>query len=81
MRRVIRLRRRGAAAKAEGMGFFDDQPPPEPERPRPYHPWDEPPEAEFPGIVPIQVLPLGRTQRAAVAVTGISDTPPDSRSS
>jgi hypothetical protein len=52
------------------MGFFDDVPAPEPE-PRIHHPWD-PPEAELPGNVQISTIQLGRTQRAAVAVTGIS---------
>lgn len=53
------------------MGFFDDVPAPEPEPPRPHHPW-EPPEAEFPGIVPIDTLPLGRSDQVAVAITGMS---------
>jgi hypothetical protein len=53
-----------------GMGFFDDIPAPEPE-PRIHHPWDLP-EAELPGNVQLDTLPLGRTGRAAVAVTGIS---------
>src|SRR5260221_3462696 len=53
------------------MGFFDELPAPEAEPPRPHHPW-EPPEAEFPGVVPIDTLQLGRTERVAVAVTGIS---------
>jgi hypothetical protein len=57
--------------KAGGMGFFDELPAPEPEPPRPHHPWD-PPEAEFPGIVPIDTLQLGRTGQVAVAITGIS---------
>jgi hypothetical protein len=52
------------------MGFFDDVPVPEPE-PRIHHPWD-PPEAELPGIVQISTVLLARTERAAVAVTGIS---------
>ena len=53
------------------MSFFDDVQPGEPEPPREYHPWD-PPEAEFPGAVPFSTLILGRTERAAVAVTGLS---------
>jgi hypothetical protein len=53
------------------MGFFDDLPAPAPAPPRRHHPW-EPPEAEFPGIVPISTLVLGRTDQAAVAVTGLS---------
>jgi hypothetical protein len=53
------------------MGFFDDLPAPEPAPPRGHHPW-EPLEAEFPGIVPIDTLLLGRTGQVAVAVTGLS---------
>ena len=54
------------------MGFFDDLPASEPEpRRRHHHPW-EPPEAEFPGIVPIDTLLLARTDQVAVAVTGLS---------
>jgi hypothetical protein len=54
------------------MGFFDDVPAPEPAAPlRRHHPW-EPPEGEFPGIVPIDTLVLGRTDQVAVAVTGLS---------
>ena len=34
-------------------------------------PWD-PPEAELPGIVPISTLPLGRSDQAAIAVTGMA---------
>jgi hypothetical protein len=54
-----------------GMSFFDDVPPVPPEPPRPHHPW-EPPEAEFPGVVAFSALILGRTERAAVAITGLS---------
>ena len=53
------------------MSFFDDVPPADPEPPRVHHPW-EPPEAEFPGVVAFSTLILGRTERAAVAVTGLS---------
>jgi hypothetical protein len=52
------------------MSFFDDLPAAEPEPPRRHHPW-EPPEAELPGIVAIETLLLGRTEHAAVAVTGM----------
>jgi hypothetical protein len=51
------------------MSFFDDTPAPAPE-PRIHHPWDLP-DAELPGNVHADILPLGRTDRAAVAVTGI----------
>src|SRR5260370_38886217 len=53
------------------MGFFDELPTSEPAPPRRHHPW-EPPEAEFPGIVPIDTLLLTRTDQVAVAVTGLS---------
>jgi hypothetical protein len=53
------------------MGFFDDMPAAEPEPPRRHHLW-EPPEAELPGIVPIDILQLGRTDDVAVAITGMS---------
>jgi hypothetical protein len=52
------------------MSFFDDTPAAEPE-PRVHHPWDLP-GAEFPAVVPAGPLILGRTDRAAVAITGIS---------
>jgi hypothetical protein len=42
-----------------------------PAHPQRHHPW-EPPEAEFPGIVPVDTLLLGRTDQVAVAVTGLS---------
>jgi hypothetical protein len=57
--------------QAGGMRFFDDLPAPEPAPPRRHHPW-EPPEAELPGIVPIDTLLLGRTDQVAMAVTGLS---------
>jgi hypothetical protein len=53
------------------MGFFDELPAAEPEPPRRHHPW-EPPEADFPGIVAIDTIPLGRSDHVAVAVTGMS---------
>jgi len=53
------------------MGFFDDLPAPEPAPTRRHHPW-EPPEAELPGIVPVDTLLLARTGQVAVAVTGLS---------
>jgi hypothetical protein len=52
------------------MSFFDDVPPAEPEPPGPHHPWD-PPEAEFPGVVPFGTLVLARTERVGVAITGL----------
>jgi hypothetical protein len=53
------------------MGFFDELPAAEPETPAPHRPWD-PPDAEIPSIVPTQTLMIGRTDRVAVAVTGLS---------
>ena len=61
----------GQRVTMAGMSFFDDVPPAPPEPARPHHPW-EPPEAEFPGVVAFSTLILGRTERAAVAVTGLS---------
>ena len=61
-------RRRATMA---GMSFFDDVPSVEPEPPPVRHPWD-PPEAEFPGVVAFSTLILGRAERAAVAITGLS---------
>lgn len=53
------------------MSFFDELPEPEPPMPRVHHPWD-PPVKEFPGIVQIDTLLLGRTGQVAVAITGMS---------
>jgi hypothetical protein len=53
------------------VAFFDDQPAPAPPTPHQHRPW-EPPDAEFPGIVPIESLLLARTDQVAVAVTGLS---------
>jgi hypothetical protein len=57
--------------KAGGMGFFDQEPIPEPEAARPHHPW-ELPEPEFPGVVPTGPLLLGRTEQLAVAITSMA---------
>jgi hypothetical protein len=54
-----------------GEGFFDDLPAPEPAPRRRHQPW-EPPEAELPGIVPIDTVVLGQTDQVAVALTGMS---------
>jgi hypothetical protein len=56
-----------------GMSFFDGVPVPtaEPVPPWSQRPWD-PPEAGFPGVVPFRTLILARTERAAVAITGLS---------
>jgi hypothetical protein len=40
-------------------------------QPRAPRPWD-PPQTEFPGIVPINTLLFARSEQAAVAITGIS---------
>ena len=43
---------------------------PEPAPRREHHPWN-PPEAELPGIVPIDTLHFDRSEQAAVAIIGI----------
>jgi len=55
------------------MSFFDGVPVPtaQPVPPWSQRPWD-PPEAAFPGVVPFRTLVLARTERAAVAITGLS---------
>jgi hypothetical protein len=53
------------------MGFFDELPAVEPEPPWRHHPWD-PPQADFPSIVGIDTIPLARSERAAVAITGMA---------
>lgn len=57
------------------MRFFRKTPGPRPRRPRLQtsvpEPWD-PPQAEFPGIVPINTLLFDRSERGAIAITGIS---------
>jgi hypothetical protein len=56
------------------MGFFDDLPIPTGPRYRPHqwpYPWG-PPEAEFPGIVPINILQFERSKQAAIAIIGIA---------
>ena len=54
------------------MRFFRKQPPPVPKLarrvPRPWHQ----PQAEFPGIVPIDSLQFDRSEQAAIAITGLS---------
>ena len=44
---------------------------PEPAPRREHHPWN-PPEAELPGIVPIDTLHFDRSEQAAVAIIGIA---------
>ncbi len=54
------------------MRLFRKAPRPRPTlQPRLPRPWD-PPETEFPGIVPINTLHLGRSKQAAIAITGMS---------
>jgi len=45
------------------MGFLDDLPAPEPAPPRRQHPW-EPPDAEFPGNVPLDTSCSGGPTRS-----------------
>jgi hypothetical protein len=51
--------------------FFRNSPAPEPVPRRVHHPW-HPPEAELPGIVPIDTLHFDRSEQAAVAIIGIA---------
>jgi hypothetical protein len=51
--------------------FFRKSPAPGPAPRRVHHPWN-PPEAELPGIAPIDTLHFDRSEQAAIAVTGIS---------
>jgi len=57
--------------QAEAMRFFRKPPPRLELQPRVPHPWD-PPQTEFPGIVPINTLQFGRSEQAAIAITGMS---------
>lgn len=60
------------------MRLFRKPPGPPPRRPRLQtsgpKPWD-PPQTEFPGIVPINTLLFDRPERAAIAITGMSAYP------
>jgi hypothetical protein len=51
--------------------FFRKSPAPEPAPGRVHHPWN-PPQAEFPGLVPIDTLHFDRSEQAAVAIIGIA---------
>ena len=54
------------------MGLFRKSPPPRPRLQRRVpRPWD-PPESEFPAVVPIDTLQFARSEHAAIAITGIS---------
>jgi hypothetical protein len=54
------------------MGLFRKSPPPRPTLQRRVpRPWD-PPETEFPAIVPISTLQFGRSEQTAIAITGLS---------
>jgi hypothetical protein len=54
------------------MRLFQKSPPARPAlQRRAPRPWD-PPQTEFPGIVPINTLELGRSEQAAIAITGMS---------
>jgi hypothetical protein len=53
------------------MGLFRKSLPPRPALQRRVpRPWD-PPETEFPAIVPVSTLQFGRSAQAAVAITGM----------
>jgi len=51
--------------------FFRKSPAREPAPRRVHYPWN-PPEAELPGIVPIDTLHFDRSEQAAIAIIGIS---------
>lgn len=54
------------------MGFFRKSPPPRPTLQRRVpRPWD-PPESEFPAIVPIDTLPFAPSEQAAIAIIGLT---------
>jgi len=54
------------------MGLFRKSPPPQPRLQRRVpRPWD-PPETEFPAIVPISTLHFDRSEQTAIAITGLS---------
>jgi hypothetical protein len=54
------------------MGLFGKSRPPRPGRQRRVpRPWD-PPESEFPAIVPITTLPFAPSEQAAVAIVGLT---------
>jgi hypothetical protein len=53
------------------MRPFSRKPPVPALAPPVHRPWD-PPEAEFPGIAAIATLECGRSEQAAIAITGIS---------
>ncbi|MGH3195192.1 MAG: hypothetical protein ACRDNT_04510 [Streptosporangiaceae bacterium] len=53
------------------MRFFPKPPPVPKLARRAPRPWDQP-ETEFPGIVPLDSLQFDRSERAAIAITGIS---------
>jgi hypothetical protein len=59
-------------SKVRAMGLFRKSPPPRPTLQRQVpRPWD-PPESEFPAIVPIDTLPFAPSEQAAIAITGIT---------
>jgi hypothetical protein len=54
------------------MGLFRKSPPRRPTLQRRVpRPWD-PPETEFPAVVPISTLKFGRSEQTAIAITGMS---------
>jgi hypothetical protein len=60
---------------ADFMRLFQKSPPPRPAlQRRAPRPWD-PPQTEFPGIVPINTLQFDRSEQAAIGITGMSAYP------
>ncbi len=70
--RLSQLHDRASRVNADAMRLFHKSPPPRPAPQRRVpRPWD-PPQTEFPGIVPINTLQFGRSEQAALAITGMS---------
>src|SRR5258706_7522094 len=63
---------RASGVNVDAMPLFHKSPPPRPALQRRVpRPWD-PPQTEFPGIAPINTLQFGRSEQAALAITGMS---------
>ena len=70
--RLHQLARSMGWINADSMRLFHKAPPARPALQRRVpRPWD-PPQTEFPGIVPISTLQFDRSEQAAIAITGMS---------
>ncbi len=65
------IARQGTLIQADAVRFFRKSPAREPAPHRVHYPWN-PPEAELPGIVPIDTLHFDRSEQAAIAIIGMS---------